>query len=679
MKKGYLLFFCIYCIVSNLHSQEIDNVTALKTWELKAYAASAVRERDPLSAIAFIKQLHENDPQNTKYVERLADLYFQIRNYTTAYKLYNGLIEMDKDKFAQVYSKLGYIQMAFGDYDEAGKCFSKAIHHTKDKEIKEMLKIARTSCKNNTTLIDSSNQTSISLLDSFAVNTTYPEFFTHYLNDSVIVFGRMEYRDTLESDYDLVRRYYFMSSKDSAQKTVKKVDSIPWNYFNNFDKSGACLSLDKKRFYLTKCEKNWMYKTVCKLYVSKKENNGWSAPQKLGKSINQNRYTTSQPSVGNCYNPNLEVVYFSSDRPGGAGGMDLWYAIYDKKKDKYFRARNVGFSINTAGDEITPFYDVREHMLYYSSNNKFSLGGFDIYKVYGELVNWEESVNLAWPINSSYDDVYYSHKNKYEGLLCSNRPEGESYIHKNNYDNIYQFKIDRSDFITIKGVLNKDQFLGFNTTKYSRDTTKQVLGNTVLSLYLVDENRKDPILLTQDTTTVTGDFSFEVSKGNSYMIKIEDNSVLNNELLIDSLDIVEDNELVVEELKLVTIEADSAIALDNLYYGFNESELSDSALRYLDSTLFIMLEEYKGITIEIGSHTDNVGSKRYNARLSQLRADKIVNYLVDKGIEKDRLVAKGYGETKPIAPNEDKDGHDNPEGRKRNRRTEFTILDKAQQ
>jgi len=124
----------------------------------------------------------------------------------------------------------------------------------------------------------------------------------------------------------------------------------------------------------------------------------------------------------------------------------------------------------------------------------------------------------------------------------------------------------------------------------------------------------------------------------------------------------------------VNVLTDKPVVLENIYYDFNSAELSDRSKNVLDTTLLVLLKEAPEFIVEIGAHTDSIGTEEYNKQLSQERADNVIKYLISKGISHEKLVAKGYGTEKPIAPNFLPDGSDNPEGREKNRRTEFRII-----
>ena len=182
--------------------------------------------------------------------------------------------------------------------------------------------------------------------------------------------------------------------------------------------------------------------------------------------------------------------------------------------------------------------------------------------------------------------------------------------------------------------------------------------SSLVSLYLVDDDNTE-ILLRTDTTNAMGEFEFELDRDKNYKVIASKDGFFNKSTSLTTKNI--------------------PIIIDNIYYEFGKATLTPEATVTIDSTIFRILNETPDIIVEISSHTDSVSSEEYNQKLSQKRAESVVDYLVGKGIEKPRMIAKGYGEAFPIAPNSFPDGKDNEEGRAKNRRTEFKVIGSSNQ
>lgn len=405
----------------------------------------------------------------------------------------------------------------------------------------------------------------------------------------------------------------------------------------------------------------------------------WSAPQALDKNVNHPRYTSAQPAVGTLFNTSMEVLYFVSDRPGGAGGMDIWFSVYNKRNEQYKKAENAGVFINTSGDEVTPFFDLPSHRLYFSSNGWPAYGGFDIFYASGSMVTWDPPVNIGVPVNSSFDDLdYVKNWSGQFGLFVTNRPKTGRVTAGTSPDHIFAFKETESPRVLITGQLIKeDRFAEELLDKrlvrpMLADSLKDVLSHKTVSIEMI-KNSESSVFLHEVTTNEDGRFEVWVDPGMDYKISVADTSLLERSFSVSTRNMDDEKTVEMETVSLNTI-PQKAIVIDNIYYEFDRTELTQEAKAALDTTLYETLIKYPHIQVEISAHTDNKGNASYNQRLSEQRAANVVKHLVAAGISRSRLSAKGYGQDRPIAPNQHPDGSDNPEGRQQNRRTEFTIL-----
>ena len=279
------------------------------------------------------------------------------------------------------------------------------------------------------------------------------------------------------------RKFYRAEKHNNEWKFAGELDG-PFNS-NESNSTNGTYSVDGKRFYFTRCDLNWKNEMICAIYVSAKEDNDqWSEPKKLDKKINNPKYTSTQPAAAIEPKKGNEVIYFITNNPeGGRGGTDVWYFVYDLKKKTYSTPKNVGNKINTAADETTPYFDNETQSLYFSSAGWPGLGGLDVFKARGEMKKFSMPENIGAPVNSSYDDLYYTEgKNKEEGLFVSNRKGGNT-IGDNPTccDDIYSFK--RTEYIKLKvrGVVYS-----------SKDGAANVpVAHANLSLYLIDPIDKE--------------------------------------------------------------------------------------------------------------------------------------------------------------------------------------------
>lgn len=656
----------------------------MKNWELKGYGKDAERKGDLYSAITYFKEYLSRKPGDLHYTYLLAHLYRKARDYSNAKITYIKVYQLRPQKYRDALFYYAVMLKNLGNYDDALTQFTLFEKKTKkDKTNKSKLRSEISGCRLALKQKDTLVTTIVMHLDT-SVNKAHIEFSPLILNDSTIVYGssnmeNQEYYSTEEKTSTPYRKFFMAKmNKDSSWLRINTLPS-PFINFSDSHTGNGVFSLDKKRFYYIRCSENWKYKVICNMCVSEFKDSVWQPPIVLSTSINDSKFTTTQPAVGNCYINNLEVIYFSSDRPGGMGEYDIWYSVYDSQKKEYTKAVNAGFYINTPGDEITPFYDLESHSLYFSSNGWPCFGGFDVFRSFGDLVNWSQPENIGYPVNSSFDDMYYSlAPNHQYGYFTSNRDGSIPLTNENCCDDIYYFKQTKGEYISVHGKLKPDDI----TKEIKKEIvagkdspiTENILGSVVVTLSLLD-NKSEPILLAKDTINKQGEFSFIVVKNKDYKITIENDRVVDNSFTFNSSN-SGDSILKLGSIS-VKIIPDHPVVINDIYYEFDKSELTKESKAYLDSILVNFIKKYPYMKIEMRSHTDNVGTDEYNMILSQKRAESVVNFLVEKGISRERLTATGYGSKFPVAKNSNDDGTDNPEGRKQNRRTEFKIIGKT--
>ncbi|HKI90047.1 MAG TPA: OmpA family protein, partial [Draconibacterium sp.] len=307
------------------------------------------------------------------------------------------------------------------------------------------------------------------------------------------------------------------------------------------------------------------------------------------------------------------VLYFVSDMPGGLGGKDIWKA--EKQGGSYGKPVNLGPDINTPGDEMFPF--VRDNgELYFSSNYRIGMGGFDIFKaVQDEDGHWVVE-NMGSPMNSPGDDFgicFVQGENK--GMFSSNRKGSRG-------DDIYSFMVPPKIFQVEGEVIDKE------TGNKMDGATVRIIGTDGTNLKMRTKNGKFQLKLKPETDYIFAAFKdgYLRDKASATTIGLEDSKDFRFDLYLTP--------------------TDAPIKVENINYAFNSYELLPESKVALD-TLVQVLQINPTITIELMSHTDYVGSDQYNFDLSQKRAQSVVDYLIEKGINPQRLVAKGYGETWP--------------------------------
>jgi flagellar motor protein MotB len=371
----------------------------------------------------------------------------------------------------------------------------------------------------------------------------------------------------------------------------------------------------------------------------------WSEPVNIGLPVNTS-FWEAQPSIS----ANGKMLFFASNRPGGIGGMDLWFSILDND-GKWSVSKNMGGVINTAGDEMSPFIHFDGKTLYFSSNGRVGMGGFDIY--YTKMrddTTWAEPQNLGYPINTYNDEL---------GLIIDaggQKAYFSSVRDEKKGKDIFSFYLYES--------VRPDPVSYFKGRVYDSETGKLLKADYELIKFQTGQ------VIASGSTDHTGSFLICLPIGFNYGLNVSKTGYLfySDNFMLEGFHSA--SEPFNKRILLKPIKVGECLQLSNVFYEFDSWELKKESVSELDK-LYLLLLENSDITVEIGGYTDSVGTDSYNLKLSERRAISVVNYLINKGISKERLIFKGYGAASPIGTNVTDDG------RKLNRRTEVKVVGRS--
>jgi OmpA-OmpF porin, OOP family len=376
------------------------------------------------------------------------------------------------------------------------------------------------------------------------------------------------------------------------------------------------------------------------IYMSKKNGDKWEEPIVLGGEVNVSGFNSMQPFI----TKDGKYLLFSSDRPGGLGKYDLWYAVL-RPDGNVGNAINLGAKINTQDNEEAPYYHPITKKLLFSSDGRIGLGGFDFYESEGDFTDWSVPVNLGYPFNSAKDDVYFT-------ALDDTGKEGYISSDRESICCLEVFHVTR-EYINVFGTLVDC-------------VTKKPLQGATITLTGVDTEKQIAL------TNAEGKYQFQVGSNRGIQVNAAKENYFAKSISFNYEQLVKSDTLLSPDLCLEPMVIDKPIVLDNILYEFNSAELTELSKATLDTLYKIMIDN-PNIEIELSSHTDIIGTEKYNLELSDRRAKSCVYYLIGRGISAERMTWKGYGFSRPIAPNKLPNGEDNPEGRALNRRTEFKV------
>jgi OmpA-OmpF porin, OOP family len=634
---------------------------------------------EQMFAAASARSQKDNDKsRDIKLLYRIANNYYEIRNYQKAEQYYDSIINITPSKYPLVFYRKGIACMNLQRYNAAKESFVKFRKYYGKKDRFNYKKLAAIYSANSDwakTGADTNGNIIITHQIN-GMNHSDIDFSPSPLDENTILYGAAQ---SITNSINPVRQIYKAERIDGKWQSAGLLEGKINN--PDFNTGNAVVWDDGKSMYFTRSRMNWQNKHISEIYVSHLEGDQWQTPQKLPFPINREDYTATQPALGKNPKTRMNILYFVSDRPGGRGGMDIWYSQYDKKKDTYSNPIPLSNKINSMGDECSPFYDFPTQTLYFSSTGrKEGLGGYDIYKASGSAGKWTDAVPLPKPVNSSYDDYYFSiMKSNREGFFSSNRPGSLTLSNGTCCDDIYSFYINECVKIyswgTVRNAGNYEVYDKLNE-KYHLGLAYPEANSTIpdvpVELYLTDEKGNDETMIGRTTTDIKGNYSFGLETNKYYKVLVKNYGYMEKRVSASTQNIfcsdtVYFGTTFIAYLPKITIQL-------NIYYDFDKYVLSDSARQIIDSMVLPLFDIFPNGIVEIGSHTDNKGSDEYNMVLSQKRSESVVSYLISRGISPERLVAKGYGMRNNIAPNTNKDGSDNPEGRQRNRRTEFRIV-----
>jgi peptidoglycan-associated lipoprotein len=375
------------------------------------------------------------------------------------------------------------------------------------------------------------------------------------------------------------------------------------------------------------------------IYSCKRSGSKWGTPVAF-KYNNATKFSNDDPFIM----PDGKMLYFVSDRPGGAGGTDIYTCVRDAGGN-WSTPLNLK-AINTFGNERTPLIDANKN-LYFASDGYKGMGGLDIFKAASKGNGFGTVINLAYPINSPQDDFAYTLQTDSTGFFSSNRPGGQG------SDDIYSYTTRVAPCYRLDGFV------------YLKGTITPIANSTVTLAKVKGKTIKVH-------TDATGAFTFCLTKKSNYALRGEKTGYLVDNETVTTIGL-EPGGSIKKDLYLDKIELNKAIRLENIYYDLDKSFIRPDAAKELNKLIKIM-KDNPTLVIELGSHTDSRGSDQYNLELSQRRAVAAVRYITEVGdIDENRLTAHGYGETRPL--NRCTNGVAcSVEEFQLNRRTEFKIL-----
>jgi outer membrane protein OmpA-like peptidoglycan-associated protein/tetratricopeptide (TPR) repeat protein len=636
MKKLFLLLVSYFIIQSSYSQPYNPEKINKKAVALYNQAITRAQDGNLASAAGLLQQCIEIDKNYVEAYLSLAGVYGQIKNYRSSIENYEKAFALDSNYTIDY--KLPYsINMAgMGEFEKAlnavnelliKKPFKNSTTYKAAEFRKRSYEFAVDYAKKNANKVYVFTPKNI----GNAINTNESEYFPSLTIDGKELVFTRRIKNFNED-------FYYSKRKAEEWDAAKAMEG---NVNTEQNEGAQNISQDGQWLVFTACNRPNGFGS-CDLYISYSTPQGWSEAVNLGGKINSDSWE-SQP----CLSPDKRDIYFTSKRAGGYGGIDI-YVSHLQPNGKWSDPENLGPEINTAGDEACPFIHADNQTLYFTSNGLQGYGGNDLFYVRkGPGGVWSKPVNLGYPINTTSDEgtLFIAADGK-TAYYASDRSDSKGGL------DIYSFEL-REDVRPYKTLWVKGKVIDKKTTKGLPSSVELI---DLATKQVISKVQTDELGTYLITLPVGKDYAFNVNR-KGYLF-YSDNFLMSNRSPDSTYE---------KNIPLQPIETNATIILKNIFFDVNKYELKTESQVELDN-LIRLLTENPNLKIEISGYTDNVGKPADNLLLSNNRAKAVVTYLISKNIAAQRLTAKGYGETKPVADNKTEDG------RAMNRRTEMKVI-----
>ena len=577
-------------------------------------------------------KLTQNGKGDTYVFKQLADSYYSIFNTKEAVKWYAKAVAQKQD--AETYYKYAQMLKSEGNYAES------------DKQMKQFASMvpndqrAKAFTSNPNYLPTLKGQTKLFDVSKSDISSDKTDFGAVLTNDNSVYFSSARNTSRRNSNWneepylDLYKATYNSNGTISEAVAVSNLNTKWHDGPASVSADGKTMyygseSFNEKEYTKDKAKKSKFGKIY--LYKATFEGGQWTNSKPL--PFNNAAYDVRNPSLSK----DGKTLYFSSNMPGGFGAEDIWKVTING--DTYGKPENLGSKINTEANESFPFI-TEDNILYFSSNGKEGFGGLDVFKI--DLNKASEVINIGAPVNTEKDDFSFTYNtNKKVGFFSSNRTGN---------DDIYK----------------ADPVCAVQAIAVVKDAKTGIVIEQA-KVVLVDAKEKT---VGNQTTAVNGKAAFGVNCNTAYSFQISKQGYESGVFGIAKTD---GGEVVVEALltPIMPIITEKEVILQPIYFEYDKSNITQEGAAELDKLVQVM-NEYPTMVIFAKSHTDQRGSDRYNLNLSDRRAKSTVQYLVSKGISKDRISGQGFGESEPKVTCDTC----TEEQHAQNRRSEFLIVKK---
>lgn len=609
-------------------------------------------------AIPYLKEAVGYNPKNALSQYQLGRCLFISYEKKAALKHFEKAYGLNKevdDELSWYYAQTLHYVLRF---DEAVEQYKRALTKTRDRDPRyRRIQMSIRHCNYGKTAVDDPVNAKIVNVGP-PINTQHAEHSPVISADESVMIYTTIYPNNKGCKGDpmcVLEDIYISTNENGKWGKPKPIDAVNTN---NHDATIG-LSPDGQKLFIYKNPPGYG-----DIFTSELDGKAWGKPESMGSPINS-KYWEEVVSLA----PDGKTVYFTSERPGGIGMSDIYKATMQDDGD-WGEPENLGPALNTVDAERAPFIHPNGVELYFSSDGrKDGIGGFDIYRsTMQEDGSWGRPENLGYPINTPDDDIYFVLSADQKTGYYASAKEG-GYGEKDIYKIIMP---EDEPVVVIEDTIKEDTAEPVVVKANALTILKGVVTDAKTGEFLeanirVIDNEKNQVVATFNSNSATGKYLTPLPAGKNYGVEVEREGYLFKSLNVN-IPVSEGYQEIVKDIDLAKIEIGAQIRLNNIFYDYDKATLRPESKAELDR-LYKLMDENPKIKVEIGSHTDSDGSDAYNERLSQARAQSVVDYLIDLGIPVNRMVATGYGEKQPEVPNT------TPENKQLNRRSTLKILD----
>jgi outer membrane protein OmpA-like peptidoglycan-associated protein/tetratricopeptide (TPR) repeat protein len=644
MKNNILFYITILSVFSfNIYSQKARIAAADKKYDSYAY----------VDAIKTYERVANKGYKSEELFKKLGNAYYFNAQLEDAARWYGELFEMTSDLEPEYYYRYSSSLRSIGENDKANEMMAKFNQSSGNDSRAKLFE------KNRNYLEEIKENSGRYEIEDAGVNSQYSDYGTAIYLDKIVFAsardtGSLVHRLHSWTNQPFTNLYVADLGEEMIPGRPTKFDKNIKSKFNEstpaFTKDGNTMYFTRNNYLDGKKGKDGNEVTLVKIYKATLENESWTKLTEL--PFNSDNYSAAHPALS----PDEKTLYFASDMPGTIGRSDL-FKVQINEDGTFGIPENLGRTINTEGRESFPFVN-DENEIYFTSDGHPGLGGFDVFVA---KINTDGTFNkvqnVGADVNSSKDDfAYWIDTKSRKGFFSSNRDGGQG------YDDIYKF-------LELRRLTCEQELYGEVTDM----ATKEVLPDTKISLF---DSRFT--LMGTTNSDQKGMYSFPVECGETYYVRAQKPEYTAKE---EKITIAKENgktnlpiALEKEECKVaIGDDLGKCFGITMIYFDFDKSDIRMEAALDLEKILDV-LNQYPNMKLDIRSHTDSRGSLKYNEALSDRRAKSTINWLIKNGVNKNRLLGKGYGEYQLV--NKCSDGVECTEDEHQlNRRSEFLITD----